>query len=131
LHFFNFALFLLCINGCKDQNSSNFEVKSQSIIPTYSTSIGNVSDLGDSGPAIRQDFQSYRKKITSNNLENLDDGDFDCAVTNITRGNGPYNLDCEKYGDEITIHFRNGGFIITDLDGFHAENGEYWEIEEN
>ena len=131
LYFFTFALIFLCINGCKDRNSSNIENRSQPVISTHSTSTGNVGDQGDSGTVIRQDFQNYNKKVASNDLGNLDDGDFDCAVTNITRSNGPYNLDCEKDGDEITIHFRNGGFIITDLDGFHAENGEYWQIEEN
>src|SRR5258705_11285211 len=46
----------------------------------------------------------------------LEDGSYNCEVSNTTRGNGPYTLECEKSGDEIVIHFNNGGYINLDID---------------
>jgi len=57
------------------------------------------------------------------------DGEYVCTATNITRGNGPYTLSCEKNGDEITIRFKNGGYIMVDEDGYDAARGEHWEVE--
>jgi hypothetical protein len=59
----------------------------------------------------------------------IPDGDFDCVATNLTTGNGPYSLNCEKDGDDIIINFPNGGHITVDEDGFHSETGDNWDIE--
>jgi hypothetical protein len=37
---------------------------------------------------------------------------------NVSRGNGPYSLECEKDGGEITRHFPNGGYVVVDEDGY-------------
>jgi hypothetical protein len=65
----------------------------------------------------------------SGNSADRPDGEYDCTVTNITRGTGPYSLECEKDGDDLTIRFPNGGYIVVDSDGFHAARGEQWEVE--
>ena len=59
----------------------------------------------------------------------LQDGSYDCEVTNTTRGNGPYTLECEKSGDEIVIHFNNGGYINLDIDAQPTGDGSTWELE--
>jgi len=61
--------------------------------------------------------------------DTISDGDFDCVATNLTTGNGPYSLNCEKDGDDIIINFPNGGHITVDEDGFHSETGNNWDIE--
>jgi hypothetical protein len=61
--------------------------------------------------------------------EDKEDGEYDCTVANVSRGNGPYSLSCEKDGDEIKIRFPNGGHITVDEDGFHPERGDHWEVE--
>ena len=65
----------------------------------------------------------------SGNAPDRADGEYDCTVTNITRGTGPYSLECEKDGDDLTIRFPNGGYIVVDSDGYHAARGEQWEVE--
>ena len=64
-------------------------------------------------------------------IDNSDkeDGEHDCTATNTTKGNGPYTLTCEKEGDEITIHFPNGGFIVVHENGYHPETGDNWDVE--
>jgi hypothetical protein len=57
------------------------------------------------------------------------DGSYDCDVTNSTRGNGPYSLGCDKEGDEVTIHFDNGGHVTVDSDGYDYNTGETWDVE--
>lgn len=57
------------------------------------------------------------------------DGDYDCTATNISRGNGPYSLGCEKDGGDVTIHFNNGGHITVDEDGYDSNTGEHWDVE--
>jgi hypothetical protein len=59
----------------------------------------------------------------------LEDGSYNCEVTNTTRGNGPYTLECEKSGDDLTIHFNNGGHIILDVDSQQSPNGSTWQLE--
>lgn len=56
------------------------------------------------------------------------DGTYDCTVSNLTRGYGPYSLSCEKDGDDVTIHFNNGGYITLN-DGFEPDSGDHWEVE--
>ena len=56
------------------------------------------------------------------------DGTYDCTVTNITQGNGPYTLQCDKEGDDVTVHFNNGGYITLD-DGMDPNSGDQWEVE--
>lgn len=58
----------------------------------------------------------------------LADGSYYCDVTNMTRSNGPYILDCEKSGDTITIHFPNGGHIDLDIDSQESTGEGSWEI---
>jgi hypothetical protein len=56
-------------------------------------------------------------------------GEVDCTVLNTSTGNGPYNLTCERDGDDIRINFPNGGFITVDSDGYHDRTGHYWDVE--
>jgi hypothetical protein len=88
---------------------------------------------------------SYTYPTESANSEQdneLEDGLHDCEAENITRSNGPYSLECEKLGMELTIHFNNGGYITNDINsqnkvGDHAweidtsnpENGDNWTVE--
>ncbi|MDB5096840.1 MAG: hypothetical protein JWM80_1261 [Cyanobacteria bacterium RYN_339] len=70
----------------------------------------------------------------------LDDGSYMATVENTSTGNGPYELEVEKSGDEVTINFSNGGFIVTDvnsqdfdgsswqLDTSHSSESEDWEV---
>lgn len=59
----------------------------------------------------------------------LADGTYSCEVTNTTRGNGPYSLECEKSDSEIVIHFNNGGYITLDVDAGHLSDGETWNFD--
>ena len=63
------------------------------------------------------------------NLRGLENGEFECIVTNKSRSEGPFAWICKKEEDEITIHFPNGGYIVTDTDGFNASSGDQWSIE--
>jgi hypothetical protein len=68
------------------------------------------------------------------------DGTYSCEASNTTSGNGPYSLECDKSGDEVVIHFNNGGHITLDVDsqemrgeqwhveGTNAQRGEAWEV---
>jgi len=68
------------------------------------------------------------------------DGTYPCDALNLTRGNGPYALDCDKWGSLLTIYFNNGGYLEIDTysqttDGFSwyisgtaVSDGEEWEI---
>lgn len=67
--------------------------------------------------------------IGSNGQSTTPDGDYDCSATNITRGNGPYSLGCEKDGGDVTIHFNNGGHITVDEDGYDSNTGEHWDVD--
>lgn len=70
----------------------------------------------------------------------LDDGTYDAEVQNITQANGPYVLEVEKDGSDVTIHFANGGYIVTYIDSqgesvgtwlletTHLSAGDSWEI---
>jgi hypothetical protein len=113
------------IYGCVDQDRSTtnklFVVESQSV-EAANESFTSISAHENS---------SLFNANTSNDLEEVEDGEFDCRVTNITRNEGPYTLKCEKDSDEITIHFPNGGYIVTNIDGLHESTGEFWAIEEN
>jgi hypothetical protein len=88
--------------------------------PAYSAPSYSPSDSPSYTPA-------YSRR--SPDLSDREDGEFDCTVENVSRGNGPYSLTCEKDGDDITINFPNGGYITVDSDGFHSERGEQWEVE--
>jgi hypothetical protein len=72
----------------------------------------------------------------------LVDGTYSCEASNPEQDYGPYNLECEKNGDEITVYFPNGGYIVNDIDdtegdgsgewtvdSTHAEDGESWQID--
>jgi len=68
-------------------------------------------------------------RASTASMEEKDDGEYECTATNLSTGNGPYSLTCEKDGDEVIIRFPNGGYITVDEDGYHARRGEQWEIE--
>lgn len=93
---------------------------------------GNESGSKHSTPA-GGSHGSYRSPYTpplgSHRNQGVAVGEFDCTVFNITTGNGPYTLMCDRDGDEITINFPNGGYIIVDEDGYHARTGHFWEVE--
>lgn len=74
---------------------------------------------------------SDESSVESSNVESAGDGDHECIVTNLSRGNGPYNLECEKDGDEITIRFPNGGYVVVDESGYEASRGEQWSVQFN
>lgn len=72
----------------------------------------------------------------------LVDGTYSCTVSNVSRGNGPYSLECEKSGSEVVIHFPSGGYLSVDIDtesvpqegtvrfeGTDQKKGDAWEIE--
>ena len=59
----------------------------------------------------------------------LEDGSYSCDAYNSTRGNGPYVLDCDKSGDNVTIHFPNGGYLDLDIESQDSTDGSSWEIE--
>ena len=63
------------------------------------------------------------------NLRGLENGEFECIVTNQSRSESPFDSSCEKEEDEITIHFSDGRYIVTDTDGLQASSGDYWSIE--
>lgn len=92
----------------------------------------------DSSPSTHATLDT--SSVTAETLE-LVDGSYSCEATNITRGNGPYTLDCEKSDDTITLHFLNGGHIDLDIDSqessgdgsweitaTHSRNGDQWEL---
>ncbi len=72
---------------------------------------------------------SDESEVENSNLESASDGDHECVVMNVSRGNGPYNLECEKDGDEITIRFPNGGYVVVDENGYEASRGEQWSVQ--
>lgn len=58
----------------------------------------------------------------------LDDGSYSATVENTTQSHGPYDLEVEVSGSEVTVHFPNGGYIVTDID--HQEwDGSEWILE--
>lgn len=59
----------------------------------------------------------------------LRDGTYSCEAMNETRSNGPYSLSCDKSGDELVIHFDNGGYISADIDSQITQDGSSWEID--
>jgi hypothetical protein len=59
----------------------------------------------------------------------LADGSYSCEATNDTRGNGPYDLECEKDGDVLTLTFPNGGHIDLDIDSQVRSGHDSWELE--
>ena len=113
------------ISGCGEQDRSSTE--NYSAIDSKSVEKSKVA----SASIYAAQSQSFTNANISNDIEDLEDGEFDCIVTNVTRNEGPYTLQCEKDSDEITIHFPNGGYIVTDLEGLHVSTGELWQIEEN
>ncbi len=63
----------------------------------------------------------------ANTLEHPD-GQYDCAVSNLTTGDGPYPLQCDKEGDEITIWLPDGDHLVVDERGYHAMLREHWAV---
>ena len=59
---------------------------------------------------------------------NLADGSYTCNAFNVTRANGPYTLNCDKFGPTVTIHFNNGGYIDLDVDSESSVDGSLWSI---
>lgn len=84
---------------------------------------------GDSNPKPNTTQTTNFNLSRFQNLEEKSNGDYSCTAYNLSTGNGPYQLQCEKDNDEIIIHFPNGGYIVTDEDGFHFETGDIWDID--
>ena len=73
--------------------------------------------------------------------QELPDEKYECEGRNVTRSEGPYSLECEKAGKELTLRFEEGGYLVTDItsskvvsdtwtiESTHSEDGEDWEIE--
>ena len=73
--------------------------------------------------------------------DQLEDGSYDCVVRNTDRSNGPYDLSCDKNGDEIIVTFPNGGYRTISVgepehdgnqftfEGSDDTRSESWEIE--
>ena len=119
------SAFIIAISGCGDQDRSKASDSSTRESQPFQSSY----EPAPYSPAHQR--SSDTNEYTSNDLTDVEDGEFDCTVTNITRNDGPYTLMCERDSDQITIHFPNGGYIFTDLEGLHSPTGEQWEIEEN
>lgn len=114
--FLYFLFILSLLTGCNQTNSNH-----------YSQSSSESSGM------------SY---ADNSEERELPDGSYSCEATNTTNGYGPYTIDCEKNGDEITVNFPNGGYIVTDIDSIesdgsgnwaadttHTPEGESWEVE--
>lgn len=97
-------------------------------VPSVSTEAPEASDgLANESPASSDD-----PSITTESFEasdELDDGSYSCEAGNDTRGNGPYDLECDKYGDVITLAFPNGGHIDLDIDSQVRVDEDTWEFE--
>ena len=105
---------LLLLSSCGNSSTNSYENAS-----SYdSTSDNDEDDEDDEEEATYASGQGVTP-----------DGDYDCSASNITRGNGPYSLGCEKDGDDVTIHFNNGGHITVDEDGYDTNTGEQWDVE--
>lgn len=95
-----------------------------------------IEQLPVSSPAGDADVKPFQPSVparpsphVATNLTGLENGQFECIVTNESRSEGPFASICEKEEDEITVHFPNGRYIVTDTDGFHASSGDHWSIE--
>ncbi|OFW02254.1 MAG: hypothetical protein A3I61_13435 [Acidobacteria bacterium RIFCSPLOWO2_02_FULL_68_18] len=103
--------------------------------------LGSIVITGTSACGSGTIRNSASEETRSDTLNDLPDGAYSCEAFNATRGNGPYSLDCDKFGSSVTIHFSNGGYVEVDVDlettadgfawnitGTNADNGEEWEI---
>ena len=73
--------------------------------------------------------ETSRSAESSDALRELPDGFYSCDALNATRSNGPYPLDCDKSGSNITIHFNNGGYVDIDLYSQQSVDGLSWLLE--
>ena len=64
--------------------------------------------------------------IASNELP---PGSYLCEAENMTQGNGPYSLRCDKVGHKMTIRFPSGVHIVTDIHSEEADENMTWKIE--
>lgn len=92
------------------------------------TSVPEVSTKSLGSPSTST-IASDESAVESSNLEGVGDGDHECVVMNVSQSNGPYFLECEKDGDEITIRFPNGGYVVVDESGYEASRGEQWLVQ--
>jgi hypothetical protein len=58
----------------------------------------------------------------------LDYGSYAATVENTTESYGPYSLDVDVGAGDVTIHFENGGYIVTDIDS-QDWNGMEWTLD--
>ena len=105
---------LLLLSSCGNSSTNSYENAS-----SYDSTSDNDEDDEDDD---EETTDASGQGVTP-------DGDHDCSASNITRGNGPYSLECEKDGDDVTIHFNNGGHITVDEDGYDTNTGEQWDVE--
>lgn len=60
--------------------------------------------------------------------DELAPGTYTGTVTNETRGNGPYTLQCDRYASQVTVHFDNGGFVAIEIESEERTSEGLWEI---
>ena len=108
-------MLLFSLLGCGGNDNSSGNTYEE--IDQQSLSDDEKTNLGDMESQIEIDTQTQA------------DGSYDCDVTNTTRGNGPYSLGCDKDGDEVTIHFDNGGHVTVDSDGYDYNTGEVCDVD--
>lgn len=108
---------LLLLSSCGNSSTNSYENAS-----SYDSTSDNDEDDEDDEDDEEETTDASGQGVTP-------DGDYDCSASNITRGNGPYSLGCEKDGDDVTIHFNNGGHITVDEDGYDTNTGEQWDVE--
>lgn len=110
-------------------NHGNYKL---SFLFCLAVSLGGCGGNSDGTYEPSPSYDSYSAEDYSEDATNEQakpDGDYDCTATNISRGNGPYTLDCEKDGGDVTIHFNNGGHITVDEDGYDSNSVENWDVE--
>ena len=90
---------------------------------------GCGSDYSESSDSSYPNNSIELSEESSDDDQQRQNGSYDCDVTNTSRGNGPYALDCDKDGDEVTINFNNGGSVTIDSDGYDSSTGEQWDVE--
>ena len=95
-----------------------------------------IEQLPVSSPTRDVDVKPFQPPVparssphVATNLGGLENGEFECIVTNESRSKNPFASSCKKNEDEITVHFPDGSYIVTDTDGLHASSGERWSIE--
>ncbi len=97
-----------------------------SILAVFYAFVGCNVEIGDTDKNQQSGHQSSLALIAGSELP---PGSYLCEAENMTQGNGPYSLECDKVGRKITIRFPNGVHIITDIYSEEADENMTWKIE--